>query len=130
MRKDSIGDYIGIVFITFIIGLGTILSIVGIYYVIHFIGINLGLFSGPYLSFDYWNREINTLHRIFLITVAGIPGIVFWFKRDEKKSILRNKRRKEYEERIKKEEKFLKYKRFYEREKKKTKKLRKRKKYK
>ena len=34
-----------------------------------------------------------------------------------KKSILRNKRRKEYEERIKKEEKFLKYKRFYEREK-------------
>ena len=53
MRKDSIGDYIGIVLITFVIGLGTILSIVGIYYVIHFIGINLGLFSGPYLSFDY-----------------------------------------------------------------------------
>ena len=85
MRKDSIGDYIGIVFITFVIGLATILSILGTYYAIHFIGINLGLFSGPYLSFDYWNREINTLHRIFLITIAGIPGIIFWFKRDEKK---------------------------------------------
>jgi hypothetical protein len=51
MRKDNISDYIGIVFITFVIGLATILSIVGIYYVVHFIGINLGLFSDSFIIY-------------------------------------------------------------------------------